>query len=178
MCCNRRSRQATSPRNPRQYAFANRTIDGRAAPRKSRRRRGSRQRFRRFARAVWPLRRDQRCKFGGFGRPNSRPPAGAAVRATAAAASRAGREPAAGRIGAGGSEQGTDALRVIPDDQNNAVLVYGTERELATMQAMLRKIDILPLQVRIDAVIAEVTLNDIFNTARSSSSSPAASTGS
>jgi general secretion pathway protein D len=28
------------------------------------------------------------------------------------------------------------------------------------MEAMLRKIDILPLQVRIDAVIAEVTLND------------------
>ena len=49
---------------------------------------------------------------------------------------------------------------MIPDDQNNAVLVYGTERELATMEAMLRKIDILPLQVRIDAVIAEVTLND------------------
>ena len=49
---------------------------------------------------------------------------------------------------------------MIPDDQNNSVLVYGTERELATMEAMLRKIDILPLQVRIDAVIAEVTLND------------------
>jgi general secretion pathway protein D len=60
----------------------------------------------------------------------------------------------------GGGEQGTDSLRVIPDDQNNSVLVYGTERELGTMEAMLRKIDILPLQVRIDAVIAEVTLND------------------
>ena len=53
-------------------------------------------------------------------------------------------------------------MRVIPDDQNNAVLVYGTERELGTMEAMLRKIDILPLQVRIDAVIAEVTLNDVL----------------
>ncbi len=68
--------------------------------------------------------------------------------------------PLLGGLEPGGSEQGTDALRVIPDDQNNAVLVYGTERELATMEAMLRKIDILPLQVRIDAVIAEVTLND------------------
>ncbi|HYZ22378.1 MAG TPA: type II secretion system secretin GspD [Rhodopila sp.] len=53
-----------------------------------------------------------------------------------------------------------DTLRVIPDDQNNAILVYGTAREVATVQAMLNKIDILPLQVRIDAVIAEVTLND------------------
>jgi general secretion pathway protein D len=54
----------------------------------------------------------------------------------------------------------SNGLRVIPDDQNNAVLVYGAEREQATIEAMLRKIDILPLQVRIDAVIAEVTLND------------------
>ena len=40
------------------------------------------------------------------------------------------------------------------------MLAYGTDRELGTIEAMLRKIDILPLQVRIDAVIAEVTLND------------------
>jgi general secretion pathway protein D len=71
-----------------------------------------------------------------------------------------GANPLLGGLEQGGSDQGTDALRVIPDDQNNAVLVYGTERELAMMEAMLRKIDILPLQVRIDAVIAEVTLND------------------
>ena len=71
-----------------------------------------------------------------------------------------GANPLLGGLEPGGAEQNTDALRVIPDDQNNAVLVYGTERELATMEGMLRKIDILPLQVRIDAVIAEVTLND------------------
>ncbi|MFL5284048.1 MAG: type II secretion system protein GspD, partial [Rhodopila sp.] len=68
--------------------------------------------------------------------------------------------PLLGGLEPGGTEQRTDTLRVIPDDQNNAVLVYGTEREQNTMEAMLRKIDILPLQVRIDAVIAEVTLND------------------
>jgi general secretion pathway protein D len=72
----------------------------------------------------------------------------------------AGANPLLGGLEPGGSDQNADALRVIPDDQNNAVLVYGTERELAMMEAMLRKIDILPLQVRIDAVIAEVTLND------------------
>jgi general secretion pathway protein D len=72
----------------------------------------------------------------------------------------AGANPLLGGLEAGGGEQGTDTLRVIPDDQNNSVLVYGTEQELGTMDAMLRKIDILPLQVRIDAVIAEVTLND------------------
>ncbi|HEY0423756.1 MAG TPA: type II secretion system secretin GspD [Rhodopila sp.] len=71
-----------------------------------------------------------------------------------------GANPLLGGLEPGGSDQGTDTLRVIPNDQNNAILVFGTEREQNTMEAMLRKIDILPLQVRIDAVIAEVTLND------------------
>jgi general secretion pathway protein D len=60
----------------------------------------------------------------------------------------------------GGGDNGTDSLRIIPDDQNNSILAYGTDRELGTIEAMLHKVDIVPLQVRIDAVIAEVTLND------------------
>jgi general secretion pathway protein D len=72
----------------------------------------------------------------------------------------AGANPLLGGLEQGGAPAATDALRVIPDAQNNSVLVYGTQRELDTIEAMLRKIDILPLQVRIDAVIAEVTLND------------------
>ena len=51
-------------------------------------------------------------------------------------------------------------MRILPNPQNNAVLVYATSQEEETVVAMLRKIDILPLQVRIDATIAEVTLND------------------
>jgi general secretion pathway protein D len=70
-----------------------------------------------------------------------------------------GANPLLGGLEPGGTTD-TDALRVLPDDQNNSILAYGTERELSTIEAMLRKIDILPLQVRIDAVIAEVTLND------------------
>ena len=72
----------------------------------------------------------------------------------------AGANPLLGGLEAGGSETGTDTLRVIPDDQNNSILAYGTDRELGAIEATLRKIDLLPLQVRIDAVIAEVTLND------------------
>jgi general secretion pathway protein D len=68
--------------------------------------------------------------------------------------------PLLGGLEPGGSDTNSDTLRVIPDDQNNSILAYGTDRELGTIEAMLRKIDILPLQVRIDAVIAEVTLND------------------
>jgi general secretion pathway protein D len=51
-------------------------------------------------------------------------------------------------------------MRIIPNNQNNAVLVYGTPQETETAEAMLRKIDVLPLQVEIEAVIAEVTLTD------------------
>jgi len=51
-------------------------------------------------------------------------------------------------------------MRIIPNPQNNAVVVYATAQEAGTVQAMLRRVDILPLQVRIDATIAEVTLND------------------
>jgi general secretion pathway protein D len=51
-------------------------------------------------------------------------------------------------------------MRIIPDPQNNSLLIYGTPQEIATVQSMLHKVDIMPLQVRIDAVIAEVDLND------------------
>jgi general secretion pathway protein D len=53
-----------------------------------------------------------------------------------------------------------DTMRIIANDQNNALLIYATPTEYGTIEAMLNKIDILPLEVRIDAVIAEVQLND------------------
>ena len=46
--------------------------------------------------------------------------------------------------------------------QNNALMIYATPREQDAIMAMLHKIDIVPLQVRIDATIAEVTLNDVL----------------
>ncbi|AHJ68391.1 General secretion pathway protein D [Granulibacter bethesdensis] len=59
-------------------------------------------------------------------------------------------------------DAGTDpnTLRIVPNTQNNAVLIFATESEYGPIETMLRKIDILPLQVRIDAIIAEVALND------------------
>jgi len=92
---------------------------------------------------------------GGIGAPG-----GAAAPGQQAAPPAAGANPLLGGLEPGGAEAGADQLRVIPDDQNNSILAYGTDRELGTIEAMLRKIDILPLQVRIDAVIAEITLND------------------
>jgi general secretion pathway protein D len=60
----------------------------------------------------------------------------------------------------GGGEAAADTMRIVPNPQNNALLIYATPQERDTVEAALRRLDILPLQVRIDAVIAEVTLND------------------
>ncbi len=105
---------------------------------------------------------------GGFG--GGAPPGLTLLSQGAAPAPAAGGAPAAGApggnplLGGLGGEQGAaaaaEAMRIIPDPQNNSVLVYATTREENTVEAMIRKIDILPLQVRIDATIAEVTLND------------------
>jgi general secretion pathway protein D len=64
-------------------------------------------------------------------------------------------------VGGGGGAGGQpDGMRVVPNETNNALLIFATLSEYDTIKAMLRKIDIIPLQVRIDATIAEVTLND------------------
>jgi general secretion pathway protein D len=65
-----------------------------------------------------------------------------------------------GGAGEGGEAAQADSMRIIPNTQNNALLIYATPQEEDTIESMLHKIDILPLQVRIDATIAEVTLND------------------
>ena len=61
--------------------------------------------------------------------------------------------------GNGGSDN-ADSMRILPNTQNNALLIYATTQEFNTVEAMLAKLDIMPLQVGIDATIAEVTLND------------------
>jgi general secretion pathway protein D len=51
-------------------------------------------------------------------------------------------------------------IRIIADRRNSALLIYATPSEYSVIEGMLRKIDIVPLQVLIEATIAEVTLND------------------
>jgi len=86
---------------------------------------------------------------GGQGRPST-------------SAGATGANPLLGGLSAsgGGGEQSANAMRIVPNPENNAVLVYATGEEEDTIEAMLHKIDILPLQVRIDVIIAEVDLND------------------
>ena len=51
-------------------------------------------------------------------------------------------------------------IRIIANRRNNALLIYATPSEYQIIEGMLRKIDIIPLQVLIEATIAEVDLND------------------
>ena len=60
----------------------------------------------------------------------------------------------------GDDNSGPNTIRIIANRKNNAILYYATADEVSTIEGMLHKIDIVPLQVRIDATIAEVTLND------------------
>jgi general secretion pathway protein D len=57
-------------------------------------------------------------------------------------------------------EENTNTIRIIANRKNNAIIYYATAEEASTIEGMMHKIDIVPLQVRIDATIAEVTLND------------------
>jgi len=54
----------------------------------------------------------------------------------------------------------TETMRIIGNRRSNALLIYGTPDEYSVVEAMLAKVDVLPLQVMIEATIAEVTLND------------------
>ncbi|GAB0120257.1 type II secretion system secretin GspD [Acidisoma sp. 7E03] len=63
-----------------------------------------------------------------------------------------------GPLSATSGSTNADEPRIIPDLQNNALLVYATAAEDDEITAMLAKLDIQPLQVRIDATIAEVDL--------------------
>jgi general secretion pathway protein D len=91
---------------------------------------------------------------GGLGAGVPPPPTGAAAEAAPPAT-----EPLSTEAGPGGG--GTEnRIRIIANRRNNALLIYATPSEYTVIEGMLRKIDIIPLQVLIEATIAEVDLND------------------
>jgi general secretion pathway protein D len=64
-------------------------------------------------------------------------------------------------IGISGSAEAPQSdFRIVADARNNALLVHATAEEYELVAAALEKLDIVPLQVFIEATIAEVTLND------------------
>jgi general secretion pathway protein D len=71
-----------------------------------------------------------------------------------------------GPTGAGGALGGRNAdsivpnIRITPDITNNSILVYASQETQHIVEQTLRQIDRPPMQVAIDATVAEVTLND------------------
>ena len=55
---------------------------------------------------------------------------------------------------------GNLGVQITSDETNNAILVFGTPREYAVIEDALRKLDVPPLQVLIEAAITEVSLTD------------------
>jgi len=55
---------------------------------------------------------------------------------------------------------GNLGIRVMADELNNSVLVWSTRAEYAKIESSLKRLDLPPTQVLIEASIIEVTLND------------------
>ncbi len=60
-----------------------------------------------------------------------------------------------------GSPSGAgDRATVTVDKTNNALLIYGTPQQYSVIEDVLHHMDIAPVQIQLEAAIAEVTLND------------------
>jgi general secretion pathway protein D len=58
------------------------------------------------------------------------------------------------------SEGGSSAPRIVADVEKNSLLISTTAREYKRIERILEQLDVMPTQVFIEAIIAEVTLND------------------
>ena len=56
--------------------------------------------------------------------------------------------------------QFSELLTIVADERSNALIVTGTKRDIEQAKQLIEKIDVLLPQVRIDVVIAEVSLTD------------------
>ena len=62
------------------------------------------------------------------------------------------------------SNQFSTLLTVLPEDRSNALVVSGTDDDIRLINEMIAQIDVLLAQVRIEVVIAEVTLSNNSST--------------
>jgi hypothetical protein len=86
-----------------------------------------------------------------------RTPANATNRTPAPAANAAATTPAAATSGA---EEFSQGVTVVADTRSNAIVASGTADDLRLLRALVEQVDVLLAQVRIEVVIAEVTLTD------------------
>ncbi len=91
--------------------------------------------------------------IGGYGQPNQQGNEADQQQSIA--------EALGGENGSGSSRNlQTPPMRIVADDKNNALVIYARPRDYRMIEAIIRQLDIVPLQVLIEATIAEVTLSD------------------
>src|SRR6185437_7204541 len=59
-----------------------------------------------------------------------------------------------------GDDLKTPSVRIVADEKNNALVIYARPRDYKMIEDAIKRLDVVPLQVLIEATIAEVTLND------------------
>jgi general secretion pathway protein D len=79
---------------------------------------------------------------------------------TTAARSTVSGEGDTGESGEGISAESQDEITIIADQDNNAIIVMATPQDYRAIEATIRRLDISPRQVLIEATIAEVTLSN------------------
>lgn len=78
--------------------------------------------------------------------------------------SRIGQENSTGQAPSPGRTESlrTEELSVVVDERSNTLIVFSSGSTYQTMRPLLEQLDILPKQVLLDVMIAEVTLKDEF----------------
>jgi general secretion pathway protein D len=89
--------------------------------------------------------------------------AGAATTTGASDLSQGGAGGAGGAFGGRSADALVQNIRITPDVTNNSILVYANLETQRIVEQTLRQIDRPPMQVAIDATVAEVTLNDALS---------------
>jgi len=106
-----------------------------------------------LARAPAPQPEGQAAQASPPGQPSAPPPAAATVRGYVAPLPAAAAETTV-------VVDDLSSVRIIADTLNNALLVMATRAEYATIEAAIRKLDILPRQVVVETTFAEVSLDN------------------
>ncbi|HEU4343740.1 MAG TPA: type II secretion system secretin GspD [Candidatus Binatia bacterium] len=68
--------------------------------------------------------------------------------------------PAAPAPGAPTAPRPEEQLRIVPDPGTNSLIIYGTQQEFQNIRTILKELDIVPRQVLLDVLVAEISLKD------------------
>lgn len=67
---------------------------------------------------------------------------------------------ASAAVAGAASEEFSEHLTIVADERSNAIVIAGTPNDIKLIKSLVDRLDVLLAQVRIEVVIAEVTLSD------------------